>query len=173
MTNSFFKKFVSKKQGFTRHNAGFTLIEILVVIGIIAILAAVVIIAINPGRQFAQARNSQRLSNVNSLLNAIGQNIADNKGVFTCSGTPMYFTGTAATISKSATDLRRCIVPTYISEIGVDPITGSNTCVDTAGTGDCATGSYTTGYTIATTTSGRYVVAAPNSELEVPTSVSR
>src|ERR1700682_851650 len=61
---------------------GFTLIEILVVIGIIAVLAAIVIIAINPARQLAQARDSQRTSNTNSILNAIGQRIADNKGIF-------------------------------------------------------------------------------------------
>jgi prepilin-type N-terminal cleavage/methylation domain-containing protein len=63
-----------------RKNDGFTLIEILVVIGIIAILAVIVLIAINPARQFQQARNTQRTSNVNAILNAVGQYVADNKG---------------------------------------------------------------------------------------------
>nr|HPO06648.1 type II secretion system protein [Candidatus Pacearchaeota archaeon] len=71
-----------KKRSEDQNQSGFTLIEILVVIGLIAFLAAVVIIAINPARQFAQGRNSQRVSNVNAILNAIGQRIADNKGLF-------------------------------------------------------------------------------------------
>src|SRR5258708_22480899 len=74
----------------SKSQKGFTLIELLVVIGIIAVLATIVIIAINPARQFAQARNTQRLSNINTLLNGIGQQLADNKGVAisatTCSG---------------------------------------------------------------------------------------
>jgi type IV pilus assembly protein PilA len=153
---------------------GFTLIEILVVIGIIAILAAVVIVAINPGRQFAQARNSQRESNVTAILDAIGQNIADNKGVFTCSGSPMYFTATPLEIAKTGgADLRKCLVPTYLSEIGSDPVGTANTCVDTAGTGDCATGSYATKYSIATSSTNRYVVSAPNAELSQTISVTR
>ncbi len=60
---------------------GFTLIEVLVVIGIIAILAAVVIIAINPAKHFAEANNSTRSANVNAILNAVGQYVVENKGL--------------------------------------------------------------------------------------------
>ena len=45
---------------------GFTLIELLVVIGILAVLLTIVLIAINPGRQFAQANNTKRRSDVNA-----------------------------------------------------------------------------------------------------------
>jgi prepilin-type N-terminal cleavage/methylation domain-containing protein len=130
---------------------GFTLIEILVVIGIIAILAAIVIIAINPGRQFAQARDSQRTSNVNAILNAIGQNIADNKGIFTCSSYTLSATST--TISNAGANIRDCIVPTYMSEIPYDPsVTGAH--VATAA-------DYDTKYTVLQDTNGRITVCAP------------
>ncbi len=150
-------------------NKGFTLIEILVVIGIIAILAAVVLIAINPARQFAQARNSQRTANVNAILNAIGQNMADNKGIFNCPSHP-FFTGTPVVVDKTNANIRPCIVPAYISEISLDPSTVSAdfTCVDTT-PGDCATGTYNTKYTIATSTTNRITVCAPNaSEPAIP-----
>ena len=51
-----------------KKQSGFTLIEILVVLGILAIILAIVLVAINPGRQFSQANNTQRRNDVNAVL---------------------------------------------------------------------------------------------------------
>lgn len=74
----------------SKFKAGFTLIELLLVIGIIAILAAIVIVAINPTRQLGQARNAQRNSDVNTMLNAVWQYAIDHNGDMPCdpAGTP-------------------------------------------------------------------------------------
>jgi prepilin-type N-terminal cleavage/methylation domain-containing protein len=165
----FTKKLQAKK--------GFTLIEILVVIGLIAILAAIVLIAINPARQFAQARNSQRVSNVETILNAIGQNMADNKGVFKCNGStfPLPSSSAIEISEDTAADIRPCLVPTYISEIPTDPTSSTpNTCSDAA----CSSGTYSTNYyVVASSTTSRITVSAPNasaaSELNQSISITR
>jgi len=51
---------------------GFTLIELLVVIAIIAILAVVVVLTLNPAELLRQARDSNRLSDMSTLVHAIG-----------------------------------------------------------------------------------------------------
>lgn len=147
-------------------NKGFTLIEILVVIGLIAILAAIVLIAINPARQFAQARNSQRQSNVESLLNAIGQRMVDNKGLFQTGCAAGLIPAAATEIKKTGGyDMRPCIVSTYMSELPYDPSTGSNTCTTAgcAGAGE----DYSTEYTVSQdATSKRITICAPEAANE-------
>lgn len=107
--------------------AGFTLIEILVVIGIIAILAAVVIVALNPARQFAQARDTQRSSNVNAILNAVWQRMVDSRGTWTATGGCDDLPATATEIATGAAtagaliDLEPCLVPTYLPSMVTDP----------------------------------------------------
>lgn len=123
-------KKINKQSGLAlRNSKGFTLIEILVVIGIIAILATIVLIAINPARQFRQARDTQRNSNVNTILNAIGQRMADNKGIFTGSGCTTVLPTTVAGLNMGSGvglyDMEACVVTTYMSAMPFDPNGGS------------------------------------------------
>ena len=131
---------------------GFTLIELLVVIGILAVLLAITLIAINPARQFQQANNTQRSSDVNAILNAVWQYAVDNNGDLTGLAIP----ATATNIGSGTGDVNLCsdVAPTYIAQLPVDPQTGTWT--------DCTT--YDTQYEILQTAAGRVTVTAPDAE---------
>jgi len=150
---------------------GFTLIELLVVIGVIAILAAIVLVAVNPGRQFSQARDTQRRADLYSLTNAVYQFAAEHNGnlpdtdaddatsnfptTATCIGTntPTCFNLAAAGNAAST----ETVVPTYIAGMPTDPSTGT---------------AANTQYTILQDANGR-VVASASGELTATITVTR
>ena len=137
--------------------SGFTLIELLVVIGILGILLAIVLIAINPARQFAQANNTARRSDVNTLLNAIHQYAADNKGILPAN---MPAKGNPAVLIRGTggADVCAAISPTYVAQLPTDPT------LNVAAISDCTDAAYNTGYSVSVDSSGRVTVAAPSAE---------
>lgn len=150
----------------TSKNGGFTLLEVLMVIGILAILAGVVLVAINPARQFKIARDSQRTANVTAILNAVGQNMTDHSGVFTCEGVVPTIRGSSTIMeSVGGFDIAHCIVPDYISSLPFDPSReGAHFNNETE---------YNTGYTISKDVEGRVTIAAEGELASTSISVTR
>lgn len=61
---------------------GFTLIELLIVIAIIAILAGVVFVSLDPLKRFQDARNASRWTDTTAILSAIKVDQVDNGGSY-------------------------------------------------------------------------------------------
>ena len=146
---------------------GFTLLEILLVIAAIAILAGIVILALNPTKQLGEARNAQRQSDVNTLINAVYQYSIDNNGDI--SGLNIVQNATCETaaheICKSGgtctgiTDISAVTTnETYLVGIPTDP------------SGETANGS---GYHIVRSVNDRITVCAPDAELGATIEVTR
>ena len=139
-------------------NKGFTLIELLVVIGIITILATIVLVAINPARQFAIARDTARKNDLYQILNAVHQYAVDNNGRYPTqiqAGNWIDIGNCTGCLSLEA-DLVSDFVPT----IPYDPETG-----------DEVTG--TTNYLLAREADGRLTATASSAEITIPLTITR
>jgi prepilin-type N-terminal cleavage/methylation domain-containing protein len=60
--------------------SGFTLIELIIVVAIIALLAAATFVAVNPARRIHEANDAQRWADVTSIADAWATYAADNSG---------------------------------------------------------------------------------------------
>ncbi len=141
----------------TQRRQGFTLIELLLVIGIIAILASIVIVAINPTKQLGDARNAQRRSDVNTILNAVYQYAIDNNGTI-----PTGITTTADEVCRTGGTTTGCVnlsalTGSYLVSLPNDPQATSSD----------------TGYSVVRDTNGRITVVAPLAENSDTISVTR
>ena len=129
-----------------RNQKGFTLIEILLVVAARAILAGIVIVAINPNKQLGDTRNAQRKSDVNKILNAVYQYSVDKNGALptgiTASSTEICASGVAA--CGPLVDLS-VLVPKYVVAMPAEPQAVTPNGV---------------GYTIYKTAAGRISVSA-------------
>ena len=151
------KKAASKSQ-----SKGFTLLEILLVVGLIAILAGIVILALNPSKNLKETRDSQRRVDVNTILNAVYQYSIDENG-----NVPASITSSQTEICKSdgvadcstLIDLADLVTnEKYLVAIPEDP-TGA--------------GTDGVGYEIVKTANDRITVAAPDAEIAAKIEVTR
>jgi prepilin-type N-terminal cleavage/methylation domain-containing protein len=151
-----------------RKQQGFTLLEVLLVVAIIALLAGIVIIAINPSKNLGDTRDSQRALDVTTILNAVYQYSLDNNGVppstLPTTATEICATTGAACTTPATIDLGvLSAAGKYVVSIPLDPQCPSECLSNGAG------------YTIMRdNATGRITVAAPDVEAQGKTiSVSR
>lgn len=149
---------------------GFTLLEILLVVAAIAILAGIVIFAVNPSKQLGQTRDAQRKMDVNQLLSAIYQYNIANGGVFPkviqtasdCSAPSLEICKTGATDCSGLTELSP-----YLVGVKADFLIG----IPTDPSGSTSNGS---GYSVyRNSITNRITVCAPHSESENTFSLTR
>jgi type IV pilus assembly protein PilA len=151
---------------------GFTLLEILLVVGIIAILAGIVIVALNPTKQFASVRNTQRKANLSELNKALYQYYIDHShypATLTTTLTEICATGASSTptgiVCTGLVDLS-ALVPTYLVAIPTDPQGSTLSLIPVA----YAT-TNGTGYKVALNAANKVTLSAPQSELNLPVTI--
>lgn len=116
---------------------GFSLLEILLVMAIIGILATVLVVAVNPARQLAKARDTERRANLFSILSVVRQYATEHSGELPDTDgdpltnnfpTSLTCIGTAAGCFDlaGAGETGETIVPVYIPEIPKDPKDGTD-----------------------------------------------
>ena len=96
-----------------RHQKGFTIVELLIVIVVIGILAAITIVAYN-GIQ-TRARDAKRTADISSIQKAIELYKADN-GIYPQPGNDNW--------GYDLSSLGPLLIPTYIASIPSDPKAG-------------------------------------------------
>lgn len=102
---------------------GFTLVELLIAISLIAILTGVLLAVLNPRGIQAKARDSQRISDLSKVKVALESYFSDNRGYpVTSSWVYVYIDVATPTVVSTA------LKPNYINNLPVDPKKTGNLC---------------------------------------------
>jgi prepilin-type N-terminal cleavage/methylation domain-containing protein len=92
---------------FSRYTSGFTLIELLVVIAILGVLAAGILVAINPLEQLSRGRDATKKSTISQLGNAVQAYYTSQGGVYPTTGntwiTTVQTSGEIKSVPSAAT----------------------------------------------------------------------
>ncbi len=153
---------------------GFTLVELLIVIGIIAILATAVFVALNPLKRFQDSRDAKRWSDISELMHAIKVSQVDNGGKYISALTTNFNYGNVYMIvdsnitsgcdsgntycnaqvanSNSCINLGELVSRGYLGKIPVSP------------NGNGSWSSSLTGYTLTASSSGAVTITACEAE---------
>lgn len=147
--------------------SGFTLLEILLVVAAIAVLAGIVILAINPNKQLGDTRNAQRRVDVNTILGAVYQYTIDTNGTLPAA------INQAATCDATAANqvCKSGGTCTGISDLSV--LTANQKYITSLPNDPTASTANGTGYYIVKSANGRITVCAPSAEQSATISVTR
>ncbi len=103
---------------------GFTLVELLVVVAIIGILAAVVILAINPVEMQKKARDTARLSDLANVRKAIDLSVAESSNAAVLTTTTGVRDSVALGRDTAGTGWVNVNVAKYLPTLPIDPKNG-------------------------------------------------
>lgn len=143
------KMFVKKKSC-----AGFAPSQVLTAIALLTIITGVVVIAINPIKQFGEAQNAQRRSDVTSTLDAVHQYRIDNFGRL-----PSGSIISSATTCDDATDI--CRPGVVCGGVSLDALLANGSYLTHIPADPTSADESVTGYRIFQNSSGKIDICAP------------
>lgn len=129
-------------------------------VAIIAILASIILIAINPARNLAQTNNAQRWLDVNAIEKAINQYAIDSAGQV------------PSTITLGSTEICKTDAPSCSGLVDLSVLTLSKRYVTRVPSDPTSASTNGTGYYVNRDSYGRVTVTAPFAQLGATIEIS-